>query len=135
VLTDFTADVASESGRKLPLDGTVHETTTTALSFVSHVFEYAEVRMCCLAGQPVSLRKKGEALFVQEKRSICCLCHCRILSLSALIAAVADSKVVGNVLLSKRDGILNLERTKESTQATARWIASGQLLALFLHFP
>eukprot|EP00048_Salpingoeca_helianthica_P024971 m.36775 g.36775 ORF g.36775 m.36775 type:complete len:668 (-) comp9718_c0_seq2:26-2029(-) len=74
VLTDFTADVASESGRKLPVDGTVHETTTTALSFVSHVFEYAEV--------------------------------------------------VGNVLLTKRDGILNLETTPESTRATAKWIAS-----------
>ena len=44
ILDDFVRDVASDSGRKLPSDGTVHETTSNVLSFMTHVNEYSEVK-------------------------------------------------------------------------------------------
>lgn len=43
ILDDFVREVSSDAGRKLPADGTVHETTSNVLSFMVHTFEYCEV--------------------------------------------------------------------------------------------
>ncbi len=73
VLTDFASDAVADFGRKLPVDGTVHETTSNVLAFIVQVFDYADVSAGILS-QMMNL-----FLFMMLSWSSCCMCsYCEL---------------------------------------------------------